>query len=198
MTPLIPFAISALGAILSELSGEGSGQTTQYGATVTPVTRINAAGPVAGSAMAATMLKTGVGQTVAKREIAPTRFTEGTALASIAKAGTHKKVVTETEPDEDERDEDEEEEDEEDLDPREVVRRQIEQELLVDALANEVVEDMGLGFDPDLEESLPTDKEFLDKYEPLDAPEEDDEEFGAVPTRSIFAPGTGWGIRRQR
>lgn len=196
MTPLIPFAISALGAILSELSGEGSGQNTQYGATATSLTRVDAATPVAGSAMAATQLKTGVGETVARHEIAPTRFTKGTTLANIAKAGTHKKVVTETDND------DETEEDKEEyLDPREVVHRKIEQELLIDAITNEVVEDMGLGFDPDLEESLPTDKEFLDKYEPLDAPDEDkedEEEFGAILTQSIFAPGTGWGIQRQR
>ncbi len=178
MTPLIPFAISALGAILSEISGEGSKRNDQYGASVTPAPRL-----------------TGISQTVAKREIAPTRFTKGTALADIAKAGTHKKVVTETDEEDDGTEEDEEEEA---VDPREVVDRQIEQELLIDMLSEEVVEDMNLGFDPDLEESLPTDKEFLDKYEPLDAPEEDEEEFGAVNTRSIFASGTGWGIRRQR
>lgn len=179
MTPLIPFAISAIGAVLSEMYGENKGES--FGAL--PNT-----GP----------LRRKIGPTIASK-IAPTRFSKGSAMTDISEAkkrrgGSRKNQSSN---DSESSSSPEEETKEESIDPREVVRRQIEEELLIDALANEVVDDMDLGYDPDLEESLPTDDEFLEKYEPLNS-EPDDEEFGYIKQRNIFAPGSGWGIRRQR
>jgi len=184
MTPLIPFAISAIGAVISELSGENQTHRSDEFGGVAPA-----------NLPAAHLVNPNIVGAVKKRKIVPSRFTHGTALANIAKAGTHKEDVTSTSPVQSDDDDNGHDTDEE-VDPLEVVQRQIEQELIIDSVADEVVDEMELGFDPDLEESLPTDKEFLDKYEPLDAP--DDEEFGGTHTRSIFAPGTGWGIRRHR
>ena len=133
--------------------------------------------------------------------VAPTRFTKGTALSEIAATkGSVQKKVLETGPEE------------ERLDPQEIVRRQIEEELLMEFIANDVVEDMDLGeWDYDPEDSLPTDEEYLQgkangKYgssyysaqavspQRLDRIADSVTVFGA----DLFVPGSRWGIKRRK
>lgn len=213
MTPFIPFVAGLIGAAITEFAG--TNDEAKYGQTPRASVRLSTEQGAQRPRVSA----------VAIRELAPSRFTKGTALASIAKARTHKRDVTQPtqpEPGEEELGEETEvDEGEAGLDPLETVEQHIEQELLLNSIADEVLEDMDIGYDPDLEESLPTDEEFLAKYEPLDAPDEEyggghsdthrrrRESFGSSGTRrrrremygtqsSIFAPGIGWGIRRRR
>jgi hypothetical protein len=167
MTPLVPFAVGLLGALISDRQDSSS---PTYGATTVSAPRTLGVSP------APTVVS----------EVAPSRFTQGTALTNIvaAKGRVDKKIVglphsdLPTEPGTAE-EELEEGEEEEAVDPQEVVRRQSEHELMLESLARMVVDDMEIGeYDEELEESLPTDEEFLAKYEPLDAPEEGDEEMG--------------------
>lgn len=192
MCPLIPFAISLVGAIFSD-QREGSSTDTTYGftpiASAKPVTQI----------------------------VAPTRFTKGTALANIAAAkGSVEKKVLEPSSEEPEED-DEAEEEEEQVDPEEAAHNLIDQEFMIEAIASSVAEDMDMGWDEDLEESLPSDEEYFaskkakkaDKYgssyysaravspQRIDRIADSINIFGGNDT-DIFVPGSRWGIKRRK
>lgn len=129
-------------------------------------------------------------------KVAPTRFTQGTTLSEIIKTkglvekkvldGGKKKKKKKTPwptgpSDEDDKGTDEEGDEEEETEdtrtPEEIVDAEINKELLLDSIADDVLLDMDIGeYDEDLEESLPSDEEFLSEYEPLGT--SGDEEFG--------------------
>jgi len=194
MTPLIPFAISLAGALFSDRS-EGENPDSRYGLAAVsqpkPVTTL----------------------------VAPTRFTKGTALADIAAAqgSVEKKVLEEPEDEA----EDEEEEEEEQIDPQEVIDQYFAQQSMIDSIASEVIQDMGLGWDEDREESLPSDEEWLASQEAKKKPKTQSKYgssyysaraispqrldriasqvniFGANDL-DLFIPGSRWGIKRRK
>lgn len=74
-----------------------------------------------------------IGRKVPERKVAPTRFTKGTVLSDIAAAKKHKVIADEFQ-----------QSGEQAVDPVEVVQQQIDQELLLDNIAEEALEDMDL------------------------------------------------------
>lgn len=186
MTPLIPFAIAIIGAMVSDKKQKSTSYgkaPSRYG--LTPLSK-----PVSIPARKPAV-------------VAPSRFTQGTALASImaAKGSQYKKILeaqqvphvatTTSQPSEpQETDLEEPEETEEELvDPQEVVRRQIEMELLIGSIGEEVVDDMELGpqYGSSYYSASAVSPQRLNRIAAG---------FGANP--DIFVPGTGWGIRRKK